>query len=174
MRYSVYFFLVDPNQIKMLFAEPTAPEQVVTHLKSKRPGANQEDCQRVTETIRLLQTDSLDASAETYRFESLLWAIDMVGEPIELSTLVNFNRYNYFSDSAIVPLLRVHTPPIAVPRADAPPEVLYLPHEAFAQTMHAIREHCGQDECRAAEQELADVLESALSESLDLWGIAID
>lgn len=174
MRYSVYFFLADPTRIKALLADPTAPDQVVTHLKSKRRLAGQEDCERVAETIRLLQDDALGSSAETYRFESLLWALDLVGEPIELATLVNFNRYSYFSDAAMVPLLRSYTPPIAVPRASCPPEVLYLPHASFAQTMDSIRESCALDECRAAEEELADVLESALSESLDLWGIAID
>ena len=174
MRYSVYFFLVEPTKLNAFFSDQEAPERVVQHLKSKRPRAQPKDCDQVRETIRLLQENSLGSPAETYRFESFLWALDLLGEPINLSTLVNFNRYNYFSNSAMYPQLRKHQPVLPVPNSNSAPEVLFLPSSAFQDTIISIRNECKADECRAAEEEVADILESATEESIDLWGISID
>lgn len=86
MRYSIYFFLIEPAKIIALHEDPLAPHQVVQHMKSRRRRASKADCKRVFETIELFQAEAFGHTADTYRFEAFLWALDSLGEPIEIAT----------------------------------------------------------------------------------------
>jgi hypothetical protein len=174
MRYSVYFFLVQPSVIHNWFSDASAAHRVVEHLLTKRPSAREADCISVRETISNLQAGKLSLPAKSYCYEAFLWALDLLGEPIELPLLVGFRQYDYFAKSITYQLLRVHAPLFPLPATSPPPEVLFLPNIEFSKSIATIRCRCGADASKAVQHEIADILESALEEASDLWAVAID
>lgn len=174
MSYTIYFYACSSKEIASLVkSDAFLVERTLDRVKESTQ-ATKDDIVELQRILKSGLRGEWPTSDNSDAFLAFHWMLETIAEPIPVEQLFEFRKWQYWESTGLIRSLIDQEPPFSVPKSSVcPPTVYFLPNSRMESVVNE-RFDTQEHDSQVLREELNSIIESVLTDGLDLIAVVLN